>query len=303
MSYLHENPRLFDDLISGAREFYKIDRSIIIHDYYVWIILKNIAKREPNIIFKGGTSLSKCYEVINRYSEDIDLNRIQNEAMTNTKYKKYHHNIFNSIKELGFSIDNEKYLRSGCKINRMYISIKDNEEEFNRVKVETYLSIKSYPTQKETVKSYFYNYLKEIGRDDIIKEYDLEPFEITVQSINRTFIDKIFAICDYYEKGTTKRQSRHIYDLYKLFDKINFDLEFFELFNKVREDRKNGDKKRCVSAQDGYDLISTLEKIVEKDFYRDDFNGTTSYLLLEEVKYEDCKDNLMRIINKLRNNV
>ena len=25
------------------------------------------------VVFKGGTSLSKCFEIINRFSEDIDL--------------------------------------------------------------------------------------------------------------------------------------------------------------------------------------------------------------------------------------
>ena len=28
---------------------------------------------EPNFIFKGGTSLSKVYQVIDRFSEDLDL--------------------------------------------------------------------------------------------------------------------------------------------------------------------------------------------------------------------------------------
>ncbi|MFT8391080.1 MAG: nucleotidyl transferase AbiEii/AbiGii toxin family protein [Sporolactobacillus sp.] len=28
----------------------------------------------PRIVFKGGTSLSKCYHLIHRFSEDIDLN-------------------------------------------------------------------------------------------------------------------------------------------------------------------------------------------------------------------------------------
>ncbi len=33
---------------------------------------------------------------------------------------------------------------------------------------------------------------------DFIREYELEPFTMTLQSIERTFIDKVFALCDYY---------------------------------------------------------------------------------------------------------
>ena len=42
-------------------------------DYYVTMLLKNMARRLPFLVFKGGTSLSKCYQIIHRFSEDIDL--------------------------------------------------------------------------------------------------------------------------------------------------------------------------------------------------------------------------------------
>lgn len=38
------------------------------------LFLKSIVEELPDIIFKGGTSLSKCYKLIDRFSEDIDLN-------------------------------------------------------------------------------------------------------------------------------------------------------------------------------------------------------------------------------------
>nr|TXF81850.1 hypothetical protein FTX54_15535 [Alkalicoccus halolimnae] len=33
-------------------------------DYYVSLLLRQFVERRPSIVFKGGTSLSKCYEVI-----------------------------------------------------------------------------------------------------------------------------------------------------------------------------------------------------------------------------------------------
>lgn len=299
MKFLHEDKPTFEEIIVEANNCFGINKAIIKHDYYVWIILKSIAKKDQKIVFKGGTSLSKCYEIINRYSEDIDLNCIQNEKMTNRMYKRYHHAIFDSIEELGFDIVNKENLKSGRKINRIYVSV-DEGNEMNMVKVETYLSIKSFPVQKRIVKSYIYKYLKEINRNDLIEKYDLYPFEVTVQSMNRTFIDKIFAICDYYESRVVKRQSRHIYDLYKLFPKIVFNKNFYRLFMEVREQRKIGDAKRCISAQEGYDLIGALKEIVDCGFYKDDYNNVTVNLLYENVKYEDCIEVINQIISKLK---
>ena len=37
------------------------------------MILKELVQRNTNVVFKGGTSLSKAYHVIDRFSEDIDI--------------------------------------------------------------------------------------------------------------------------------------------------------------------------------------------------------------------------------------
>lgn len=47
--------------------------AIVEKDYYVSLFLQHLVKKVPNKLFKGGTSLSKCHKVINRFSEDIDL--------------------------------------------------------------------------------------------------------------------------------------------------------------------------------------------------------------------------------------
>ena len=71
---LHNDPSLFEQVILRISEDTGIEASIIEKDYYVTLFLQRIVARQPNIIFKGGTSLSKCYKLINRFSEDIDLN-------------------------------------------------------------------------------------------------------------------------------------------------------------------------------------------------------------------------------------
>lgn len=72
--YLHEDLELFKDVISATSEAQNDrDFAIIKKDYYVTMILKLLSENAPDCVFKGGTSLSKCHKVIDRFSEDIDI--------------------------------------------------------------------------------------------------------------------------------------------------------------------------------------------------------------------------------------
>ena len=46
---------------------------IVEKDYYVTMILKILSEHYDNVVFKGGTSLSKALHVLTRFSEDIDI--------------------------------------------------------------------------------------------------------------------------------------------------------------------------------------------------------------------------------------
>ncbi|MFT9426930.1 MAG: nucleotidyl transferase AbiEii/AbiGii toxin family protein [Sporolactobacillus sp.] len=71
---LHQNKELFKEVIHAVSENSGLKSSIIEKDYYVSLLLERIKMNYPRIVFKGGTSLSKCYHLIHRFSEDIDLN-------------------------------------------------------------------------------------------------------------------------------------------------------------------------------------------------------------------------------------
>lgn len=71
---LHNDKDNFEQVILKVSSETGIEPAIIEKDYYVTLFLERLVELQPNIIFKGGTSLSKCYKIINRFSEDIDLN-------------------------------------------------------------------------------------------------------------------------------------------------------------------------------------------------------------------------------------
>ena len=81
-----------------------------------------------------------------------------------------------------------------------------------------------------------------------------------VQSLARTFIDKVFAICDYRIQNMMDRDSRHIYDIAKLLPKVEITPELDSLIDRVRDDRMKS--KNNPSAQLKYNINEMLKEII-----------------------------------------
>lgn len=98
----------------------------------------------------------------------------------------------------------------------------------------------AFPVENLAVTSYIYQYLMGEDETELIDEFELHPFTMRVQSLTRTYIDKVFALCDYYIQGKSKRYSRHLYDLYKMQSRIIYNVDFKNLVAEVREHRLKG---------------------------------------------------------------
>ncbi len=61
---LHNNKENFIEVIQIVSRSLNISPSLIEKDYYVTMILKSINDEVSGLIFKGGTSLSKCHKAI-----------------------------------------------------------------------------------------------------------------------------------------------------------------------------------------------------------------------------------------------
>ena len=126
------------------------------------------------------------------------------------------------------------------------------------------------------------------GKDEALaKDLGLLRFDVRANSLERTFADKVFALCDYYMSGDIPpRQSRHIYDLHKLLGMISLDNDLRSLMETVRKQRVGGHGN--PSAGDGVDLAAVLLEVVEKDAFRSDYDRITMPLLYEDVAYDDA---------------
>ena len=298
--YLHNDKDLFTEVITEANAQTGIAESIIEKDYYVTMILKLLAKSNPDIVFKGGTSLSKCFHLINRFSEDIDITF--SEHIGESRRKKLKYNILKPISdELGMPIENWDSIESDKDYNYYLFAYQTvSEDEVpgiqSNVKLETALVSYSFPAEEKEVSSIIYEAIKDTA-PDIIADYGLEPFTMKVQSVSRTFIDKIYALCDYYLEDKTKRFSRHLYDIHKLYPTITIDDDFKELTEQVREHRSH--LSICPSAKDGVDAKKLIYEFLDKDFYKSDYDTITKTLISDDVTYEQTTLTLREIADKL----
>jgi len=83
--YLHNHPE-FAELIRIVAEEKGIEPALVEKDYWIMHCLYGLQQLKFAFELKGGTSLSKGFQIINRFSEDIDI-RIEPPAGYNVKTK------------------------------------------------------------------------------------------------------------------------------------------------------------------------------------------------------------------------
>ena len=122
MGYLHDDREQFQDAIEITYEQTGIMQKIIEKDYYVTMLRRVLAEKIPYIIFKGGTSLSKCHKVIKRFSEDIDITI--DTLLSKGQKKRFKQVIVETAEEKEFGISAE-VLRTQLKVGFHGVSAED----------------------------------------------------------------------------------------------------------------------------------------------------------------------------------
>ena len=210
---LHLHSKEFKELISIVANKMNLPESAIERDYYIVILLYNLSNSEyaSQCVFKGGTSLSKCYPgSIERFSEDIDLTFLG----MNKSDKFCEKNIKNIEKIITQNFNTRKINEERNARNKsMYVWF-DGEQ--NKIKLEIGSNVKPDPYSTKTLKSYIHEYL-EVSFPEYIEKYNLKSVTLNVLNIERTFIDKLMSVKRHALCGTLKSKVRHIYDISRLF--------------------------------------------------------------------------------------
>ena len=257
-------------------------------DYFVTLLLKELTARVPNLLFKGGTSLSKCHKIIERFSEDIDLTLDENHQTQGQK-KQMKAELVEACEVLGLHLTNFDEIRSRRDYNCYKIEYPIKHPSVSvkpLLLVETTYITKAYPSELRPATSIIYDYLKETENEIAIEKYELQPFDIRVQTLDRTLVDKVFAVCDYVVGKRIERNSRHIYDLSRLITRVSLDEKLKELVKDVRADRKP--HELCYSAKDGVNVPEMLADIVKSGVYKEDYETITRIMMFKYLPYDEA---------------
>lgn len=287
--YLHKDDNLlFRKVIITVAEKLNLALDKVEKDYYVTMILHEFAKTSEKVVFKGGTSLSKAFQVIDRFSEDVDITFT--EHIGSARRKKLKYQIIQPISiRLDMPISNWDRIESDKNYNHydfVYQPVMETRGLLLPwVKVETALMSYSFPTETVTISNFIYDALKE-DEFDILEEFGLLPFQMQVQSLSRTLVDKMFAVCDYYLLNKPRRNSRHLYDIFKIAPYVEIDDSFLELIQIVRNHRMKMEENRAPSARDNINIVELSQKIYDERFYEEDYLKSTKGLISDNLEYD-----------------
>ena len=251
------------------------------------MFLHRLSNKIPSIVFKGGTSLSKVYKLIDRFSEDIDLS--YPSKITEGEKRNVYNVVMEIADELGLTLSNPDDVKSRYNYNKYVYKY---ESLFSpmplEIIVETNFYLPVYPVINKEVSSMVNDYV--INNKLTMPIPFIEgSFNMSVQSLERTFIDKVFAVCDYILQNMEDRDSRHLYDIAKMMPHIDVNNELNSLFQKVRLERATS--KNNPSAQPEHDIKAILQNIIDTRFYEPDYRNITSKLLYDKMSYDDAINN------------
>ena len=243
-----------------------ISKLIIEKDLWVSTILEIIFSMSfaDKLVFKGGTSLSKVWGLIDRFSEDIDLaidrsifelegdltiHQLKKLRKASSLFvsNEFCEALTDALRNYGLDEDltieaqpngeGDKTYPEPRKIFIKYKSLFDTELSYVKPQIILEIGARSLfePTQKAIINSMVSETYPTI-RTSVVKA------EITTAMASKTFLEKAFLLHELFTTNAcyrAERKSRHLYDLEKMMDKefavnaINDD----ELWNTIHHHR------------------------------------------------------------------
>ena len=231
---LHENKQLFADAINAASRPKSegglgIKSVFIEKDYWICRSLKRMAEGDVDsrVVFKGGTSLSKAYGIGARFSEDIDIaiadawtlsgNQLKNLIRCTAK------NMTDGLKEIvipGVTSKGSHYHKAFYAYPRAVETEQVGAIKAGQLLVEINSFANPYPSQKCTLSCFLTDFIVQNGNENLIEEYQMHPFSVSVLDKRRTLTEKLVSLlrCSLANNPITELSAkiRHFYDLYFL---------------------------------------------------------------------------------------
>jgi len=234
-----------NEIFRNVQERINLHTKSIEKDWWVTAVIRSLFSLPyaEHLLFKGGTSLSKCWHIIERFSEDVDIainrellgfseelsnNQIRNK-LRKVSYSfikdKLSADLTEQIKTQGINPDlfsvNVEFSKDSTKdpvvVEIQYKSVIEELTYINPV-VKLEISCRSMREPFERVK--IQSFVDETSPNTPFSDL---PFEVNAVVPQRTFIEKLCLLQEEFAKPQelvrTDRMSRHLYDIVKMADK------------------------------------------------------------------------------------
>lgn len=273
------------------------------------------SKYVNSVVFKGGTSLSKGFKLINRFSEDVDIAVINTSELSGNQLKTLirtvEKEISKDLTETKVKGVTSRFRKAVYEYNELEPSSKSSRVS-NSLIIEINSFANPYPYVKVSIQSMVGEFLQNNNQTELISKYGLEPFELYVLDKKRTLIEKIvslirFSFGDNYIDSIASK-IRHFYDIYYLlqdsetniyFNSDSFATDFIELLNHDRKafDEPKGWVNKKLSSSP---IINEFETIWGK--VKSKYTNELSILAYSQIPSEgNVQFTFNEIVKKLKN--
>lgn len=315
---LHLDKATFSKAIQVSSDKLSILPVFIEKDYWITLVLKRLSESKHNesVVFKGGTSLSKGYKLIDRFSEDIDIAVINMPEMTANMVKTLIRDVEKDIVADLSEIVDSPILSKGSRFRKSVFTYPKSADArfYQGVSDKLIIEINSFanpfPYEKRDINSLVGLSLLLNNQNELINKYGLLPFSINVLDKKQTLIEKLVSLIRFsFDKDSVVSISgkiRHFYDLFFLYNdrdcKVFIDsMDFVRLFFEVWEHDQTAFSKPM-----GWQGKNPMHSILLTDFPATWSNLKTTYskelsaLAYSEIPSQnDISDAFLYITNKL----
>lgn len=228
---LHLHPADFRALLSATAQQFGLADVLIEKDYWVTYVLRALADSpyRDQVVFKGGTALSKAYGLVERFSEDVDLAIAGTEGWSNNQVKKLMDAAARHLTH-GLAADpmapgtsrGSHFRKTAHRFPTLLDTGPAWEAQLRAgaVLLEINAFARPYPSHPRPIQSYLGAFLAQHGQAAAMAEFGLAPFEVRTLALERTLTEKILALV---RAGATPdplrelaAKIRHAYDVHHI---------------------------------------------------------------------------------------
>ncbi|MBK9247121.1 MAG: nucleotidyl transferase AbiEii/AbiGii toxin family protein [Ignavibacteria bacterium] len=312
---LHHDKRFFEETLRAASQHSGINLVFVEKDYWITFVLSQLAKSTyaEQCVFKGGTSLSKGYGLINRFSEDVDIAIIDERSKSGNEVKAIIRAVEKEMTSglLEKNVDGVSSKGSRFRKSVFEYSSIDKRNAANKLIVEVNSFANPYPFQKILIHSFVHDFLMQSGNETYSEKYNLQPFVVNILNKEQTLLEKLVSLirCSFDENPVQSIASkiRHFYDLYFLVNdpecEVFVQSEQFKMkFNEILLH-----DKKLFGNPTGWQNKETTESPLIADFemlwkqLKDKYNTELSALVYGDVPDEKIvARNFQLLINSIR---